>query len=361
MIRRTPGYVLPTVLVLIAMASLVALTALEGLAELESVGRQRRDQVRFQAAALSAEARAIYLLASEPLGSNQLRVGGRRLSALEAFGGGEPVDPDNGPGPSEGLPLYLDGRAYRARIPGAELTVAIQDSAGLLNLNVAGERSLVALLVASGINEEDAGTIAARLRDFVDADGERRLRGAEARDYEAAGLPPPANGPMRRTEQLVSVLGAQAFISPARFRTLWPLITTEPDSVAFNINTAPVEVLEARFGLDRAQATRAVERRDQQPFTSLEALEAVTGAALADDPATSYVFPNGRFRITLVSRDTGLEYSSVVILTPQGVSRPFIVESERFGQVEPSRGASEEDDLRPLEDFPTTPRLAASR
>ena len=342
------GYVLPTVLVLIAIASLVSLTAMEGVAALQQLAEQSSQATRFRAAAMTAEARTVFLLATEPLGPDRVRVGGVRMSLLDAFG----------PGASEGTaagaevePLALDGRAYRFSAAGGPVIVRAQDTAGLLNLNIAREPQLSALLQSQGMDEGDADQLAARLGDFVDRDNLRRARGAEEREYRGEGLPAPTNGPLRRPEQLLSVLGARDALSPADFRRLWPFVTSEPDSSAFNINTAPAEVLAARFGLPPALTERAIERRREGSYNSLDDLERVVGVALADDPTITYTFPNGRFRLIVEAAEGELSYSSVIVLTPEAADRPFVVESERLSHAEPITGTATEA----FEDLPALP------
>ena len=333
------GYVLPTVLVLIALASLVSLTAMESVAALASLAEQSRAATRFRAAALTAEARAVFLMATEPLGPDRVRVGGVRMSVLGAFGEGSGAPTESG---VEGEPLFLDGRPYQLSAAGGPVIARVQDTAGLLNLNIAREPQLAALFQRQGIGEDEAVALAAQVADFVDTDHLRRARGAEEREYRAAGLPPPINGAFRRPEQIFAVMDAQRFISPSRFRGLWPLITSEPDSSAFNINTAPAEVLVARFGLPEALAQRAVQRRLGSPYNSLDDLEREVGIALADDPTITYTFPNGRFRLIIQAAEGDLSYSSVIVLTPEAADRPFVVESERLSHVEPIAGAASE-------------------
>jgi len=351
------GYVLPTVLVLIAIASLVSLTAMEGVAALTRLAEQSRDATRFRAAAMTAEARAVYLLATEPLGPDRVRIGGARVSLIEAYGrgAGEPADAG-----VETEPLYLNGRRYRFSASGGPIMVRVQDTAGLLNLNIAHERQLSALFQQQGMDELRASTLGAQIADFVDTDHLRRARGAEVQEYRAAGRAPPANAAFRRPEQIFSVLTAEDSLSPASFRRLWPLITSEPDSSAFNINTAPAEVLSARFGLPQALAQRAIARRRDGPYQSLDELESLLGVPLADDPTITYNWPNGRFRLIVEAAESDFSYSSVIVLTPEAGDRPFVVESERLGHVEPNPADAQET-MESLPDLPEPSRPAAGR
>ncbi len=104
-----------------------------------------------------------------------------------------------------------DSTAIACRLEdGARLLLSVQDEAGRVDLNSAGETLLVALFRGSGFDERDAERWAHRVVDFRDRDSDRRAAGAERPDYEAAGLPGPKNGPFDAVDELAQVLGAEA-------------------------------------------------------------------------------------------------------------------------------------------------------
>ena len=105
----------------------------------------------------------------------------------------------------------LDGTSIACRLDdGARLLVSVQDEAGRVDLNSAGEALLVALLRGSGFDDSDAERLAQRILDHRDRDGDRRPSGAERPEYEAAGLPGPKNRPFDAIDELAQVLGADA-------------------------------------------------------------------------------------------------------------------------------------------------------
>ncbi len=85
--------------------------------------------------------------------------------------------------------------------------VRIQDSAGLLDLNVADSDQLAALFAAIGANAETARRLGDAVADWRDGDDLERPFGAEADDYAAAQAPPPGNRDFEIESELALVLG----------------------------------------------------------------------------------------------------------------------------------------------------------
>src|SRR5688572_13801639 len=94
-------------------------------------------------------------------------------------------------------------------IGGQRVEVNIEREAGRIDLNHAEEKYLVAALVVAGRSEAEARAGAARIRDWIDADGTPSENGGaeleqyahEKADYE------PRNGPFESTAEVRQVLG----------------------------------------------------------------------------------------------------------------------------------------------------------
>jgi general secretion pathway protein K len=102
-----------------------------------------------------------------------------------------------------------DGTVHAWDENGSRIAVSALDESGKIDLNTAPEGLIKGLLQTAG--EVDADT-AARLVDVIgdwkDADDLRRPNGAEAPDYQAAGLNyKPANAPFEAVAELQRVLG----------------------------------------------------------------------------------------------------------------------------------------------------------
>lgn len=103
---------------------------------------------------------------------------------------------------------------------GVGLTIAVQDEAGKVDLNIASERLIRALLLGAGIEGADAAADA--IFDYRDIDDDRRPNGAERSEYKAAGRAVgPKNGPLGVVEELYQVLG----LKPADVDRLRPHVT----------------------------------------------------------------------------------------------------------------------------------------
>jgi len=95
-----------------------------------------------------------------------------------------------------------------------------------------------------------SATLADAIQDWRDADTLKRPRGAEAPEYEAAGLTyKPANAPFQSVEELRLVLG----MTPALYQQLAPLITIYSRQAGINSQIASRDVLRAVPNVTDAQ------------------------------------------------------------------------------------------------------------
>ena len=145
---------------------------------------------------------------------------------------------------------------------GNRLIISVQDEAGKVDLNVADERLIGALLAGLGVQASRA--IADAILDFRDADGDRRPQGAERADYLAAGrLQGPKNAPLSVVDELEQVLGLNA----ADVAGLRPYVTVYSGQTGIEQNSASAALLgilsrgQARAG-DFATATQEAEPDD---------------------------------------------------------------------------------------------------
>jgi len=122
---------------------------------------------------------------------------------------------------------------------GTTLTIAVQDEAGKVDLNISGEPLLRALVLGLGLSAGEAAVGA--ILDYRDEDDDRRLSGAERAEYLAAGRSHgPRNGPFLAVEELASVLG----ITQADADRLRPFVTIHSGLAAIDANVAPRALIE---------------------------------------------------------------------------------------------------------------------
>ena len=153
-----------------------------------------------------------------------------------------------------------DGRPYRWDFNGVPVEVRIVDETGKVDLNVADQPLLAALMVALGADPAQAERLAGAIADWRDPDDLGQLVGAaEDPQYAAAGLPYGArDAPFESVSELELILGMPADLA-AR---MMPHVTVharlpQPDTryaggaVLQALGIAPEPVLESReAGMD---------------------------------------------------------------------------------------------------------------
>lgn len=138
---------------------------------------------------------------------------------------------------------------------GSILTIAVQDEAGKVDLNIASPALMRALALGVGLSGGE-GVVDAIL-DYRDQDDDRRAAGAERADYVAAGIPyGPRNGPFQAVEELARVFG----ITQADADRLRPFVTIYSGLAAIDMNIAPQALVRVLVqGLERGGGTSVLE------------------------------------------------------------------------------------------------------
>ncbi len=165
-----------------------------------------------------------------------------------------------------------DQSLHELKLPGGWADIRVGDEGGKINLNLASERILANLFIALGFTERDVVTMVNSILDWR-TDGETpRPFGAKSDYYLRLDPPYPAkNGKFEVVQELAWVRGFRGSPFIARLSN-W--LTVQPIGQAININTAPLEVLEAA-GLAPDVASQVVETRQAAPFQNLQGLPPV--------------------------------------------------------------------------------------
>jgi type II secretory pathway component PulK len=286
------------------MALVMVMAAIALIAFVAARFSQRIDELRHQTSALGDYAQAA-------LQSRNALAAGLYYMTTRPIG-------TAGFGPLPVPDLRADERPYQ--LPGgAELRV--QDVRGLLPLNAAERQSLGSVLQSLGVPARDTDAYFDVLEDYTDADSLKRLNGAEAPDYAAAGLPPPRNdwlrsvrelGAMPRWRDAPQVLAAfQRWASPARRAILNP-------------NTAPMDLLAARWPRARPEQLQLLAAlRAATPFTSGAQAQAATGLPLDRDDVLFHVGTQLRVTVSAPGSSMALQYN--VTLVPGGRDAPWLI------------------------------------
>ena len=155
----------------------------------------------------STEATLIYLLATGRMNHHGLILEEEQRFSGSLAGMEDEHLPDHGDGE-----LRVRGEVY-AGLGGTRFS--LQDEWGLASVNVPDFPLLAVLLRRAGLAEVEVQRVLARVEDYIDADEDLTVNGAEHYDYRRHGMPPPADWIMASPWELKKVLGVDALITPA--------------------------------------------------------------------------------------------------------------------------------------------------
>jgi hypothetical protein len=348
---REAGYALIAALWLIVFLALGASVLALWVGRSTEEARLLRQRVSEEVALADAKAAILFAFATQPLSGRGVEVA-TSLSGLRAIGQLSISQPFASGALGETF-IALDDRPYRF---GDRLELRIQDTRGLINLNLATREELMRLLARLGVEQDRLDPLVAKLQDYVDLDDLTRLNGAERDDYAREGLPPPPNALMRTVWEARRVLGWRA--EPA----LWSKgalaeVASASSIVGYNLNTMPATVLEVAAGMTEEAAKRAVEFRRQTPLLTPESLLGFGAPYVISDPLRFIPFPSDVFRTTFVFRPGGRRVQMVFALTPTSLEAPWRIDYQMELASVAENGASSD----PLPEFPDPASLLASR
>jgi general secretion pathway protein K len=188
--------------------------------------------------------------------------------------------------PRNTTPRRLDGFPFEMTFDNRVVHLSAQDQAGKIDLNAASEETLEALLTASGLDDSAAEALADKILDWREHGLGKRLNGAKADDYRAAGYTyGPREGYFPRVEELKLVMA----MTHALYDRIAPVLTVYSQNPAVNPDVAPPEVLRLLPGMDADTIQQLLDARagidptgDQGPIVrNMPAAGTLTGHALA--------------------------------------------------------------------------------
>lgn len=153
----------------------------------------------------------------------------------------------------------VDGTPRDIVFDGTNISVAIQDEAGRIDLNYANHTFLHDLFKAAGAEPAQADALADRVIDWRTPKNTRSLNGATADDYRNAGYAwLPRGGPFQSVDELALVMG----MTPQILARVAPALTVYSHQRDFDLRVAPKEALLAVPGMDEARAEQTIAARD---------------------------------------------------------------------------------------------------
>jgi len=321
---RQQGFVLALTLWILAIIAIVAGYFAERLARDMELARQAQQNVQALVGMADTRAEILFRLGTQPM-------------SLYGLGHG----PDDS--------VALDNRPYRGS---GGSVVRLQDNRGLYNLNILmSEERLGRLLGVLGVPAESQAAMIDTLLDYEDEDDLRRLNGAEKKEYEALGLPPPRN------DRLVTPYEARRVLGWGKVEPLWQndrlasLVTTST-SVALNPNTAPWEVLASLPGVTSEVAHEIIARRRVQPLTSVDQIAALIGVPPQQLLLQIITLPSDSLRVTQSAPGVPWSMQYSVSLTPNADWGPW-----RIDYFYKTRLISTDEDLAKYPELPKASTL----
>jgi len=141
--------------------------------------------------------------------------------------------------------LPADGSLFNVRIGEEDVTIAIRDATGFIDLNAAKPELLDAALKACGVGETARRDLVDAILDWRDRDDLRRLHGIEDDDYLAAGVAwTSRDGAFEAVDELKYLPG----MSQALYDRLSPFVTVYSGRGGLNMEYAPPELITALTG-----------------------------------------------------------------------------------------------------------------
>lgn len=161
---------------------------------------------------------------------------------------------------AEEKPFPVDGRLHPWQFAGETVWIGASSDSARINLNMADEKLLLSMLMAAGLEEEEAIPIRDAIMDWRDKDDAHRIEGAEDDAYEADGRALGArDGLFLSVEELQQVLG----ITPELYKRLAPLLTVHSKQRTVDPTAAGDSVLLSVPGMFPADVAQYKEERDQ--------------------------------------------------------------------------------------------------
>ena len=151
-----------------------------------------------------------------------------------------------------------DGLAFSLPFGGRRVAMRVEDEAGKIDLNLAQGELLRRLFVAVGVDPLAAQALVDKILDWRQAGSGRRLNGAKAEDYRAAGYAyAPRQGFFESVAELQLVMG----MTPALYARVAPSLTVYSQTAWADPAFAPPDVLAALAAMGAAPASQILARR----------------------------------------------------------------------------------------------------
>lgn len=291
---RARGYALLLTLFLLVLMTIIATRFAERGAMARQDGEFWTNAARAATATASGLAEAIFVVSTRPVNSWGFGEEGLELSQI----------------------VIPDGRYYGTDT-GA--LVGFLDSRASLSLSIVDRPMLLRFLIASGIEPRRADRMIDILEDYIDTDDLKRLNGAESREYQEAGLPPPRNDWLLSLDELTRI--PEWRDDRAWLERVLPSLSIKR-SATLNPNILPSELLSVLPGATPERVALFLSRKKIAPFRNAADATVVTGWPFDTD--TMIFYPSDEISIKIKHPSSPYGKRVNLLFTPGGES-PWIV------------------------------------
>lgn len=222
----------------------------------------------------------------------------------------------------------VDGTPQKFTFDGLAMSVSVQDTAGLIDLNVADEATIQGLFVSAGVPLDAAKKLVANISDWREPIGSdedpSRKQGTTDAQYTAAGLGyRPRHNPFQTVDEVKLVIG----MTPALFARVASALTVYSRDSDVDEDTAPVIVLNALYPGDTNKVAQAIATRNNpQPQAGGNASPPGPPGILSDS-ASAW---GHSYRMTIAAAPNGRRLvRSAVVETTGDPDNPYLVEAWR--------------------------------
>ena len=228
--------------------------------------------------------------------------------------------------PRMAVSWLADGIEHTWKEGDMTLTASAVDESSRIDVNAAPEPLLRGLIEnVGGVDRETAARIADAIQDWRDPDELRRSNGAEAADYQSAGLKQkPSNAPFETVSEVSRVMG----VTPALFARISDSLTVHSRQPGINPTLASRDVLLALPSatpdlVDAYLQQRADARASKLPVPPFPAAANFVAGAV----------PVWRIR-TAVTASDGVTFVREAVVRPSGdPRRPLLTLNWREGNM----------------------------
>jgi hypothetical protein len=165
------------------------------------------------------------------------------------------------------------------------------------------------------------------LKDYIDADSQLSLGGAEQQEYLKAGMLAPTNDFLRTEMELNRVFGWREWLAQHPDLDIHESFSMARFAI-LNFNTMPKALLVNYLGMTEVAAANLVAERRTNPFHSIDDFKLRSKLELSLNEEACRFLPGKEMRIRIWSKGGGQARLISLQLTPIGLLGPWLVDYE---------------------------------